>query len=172
MFLVRIKNGRAGSGTCNVEPDHDFIELFQNSKHRIFSVAAPLYREGHSLNEISAMTGIPYSTLNDELKKNKVQLRPNRNVSSRVVFQQKFKSSTPPPYGFTYMGGQLEKDPREYSTLLVIHRQWQLGVSATAIANHLNSKKLKSRSQKTWSRNVILNIIERLENKTIVIERG
>ncbi len=70
------------------------------------------------------------------------------------------------------MGGQLEKDAREYSTLLVIHHQWQLGQSATAIANHLNSKKLKSRSQKSWSRNVILNIIERLENKTVVIERG
>ena len=118
------------------------------------------------------MTGIPYSTLNDELKKNKMQLRPNRSVSPSVIFRQKFKNSTPPPYGFTYMGGRLEKDAREYPTLLVIHRQWQLGQSATAIANHLNSKGLKSRSQKTWSRNVILNIIERLENKTIVIERG
>ena len=118
------------------------------------------------------MTGIPYTTLNTELKKNKVQLRPNKSVSPSIVFQQKFKSSTPPPYGFTYIGGHLEKDAREYPNLLIIHRQWQLGQSATAIANHLNSRKLKSRSQTTWSRNVILNIIERLENKTIVIERG
>ena len=118
------------------------------------------------------MTGIPYTTLNTELKRNNVQLRPNRSVSPSVVFKQKFKSSTPPPYGFTYMGGQLEKDVREYSTLLIIHRQWQLGQSATAIANHLNCKNLKSSSQKAWSRNVILNIIERLENKTIIIERG
>ena len=67
-------------------------------------------QEGHSLNEISTMTGIPYSTLNDELKKNKMQLRPNKSVSPSVVFRQKFKSSAPLPYGFTYMGGQLEKD--------------------------------------------------------------
>lgn len=118
------------------------------------------------------MTGIPYTTLNTELKKNKVQLRTNKSVSPSVVFQQKFKSSTPPPYGFTYIGGQLEKDAREYSNLLIIHRQWQLGQSATAIAKHLNSKKIKSRNQKNWSRNVILNIIERLEKKIIVIERG
>ena len=152
-------------------PDHDFIELFQNSKHRIFATAAPLYQGGHSLREISTMTGIPYTTLNSELKKNKVQLRPNKSVSPAVVFQQKFKSSTAPPYGFTYMGGRLEKDAREYSTLLVIHHHWQLGQSASAISHYLNSKKLKSRSQKAWSRNVILKIIERLENKTIVIER-
>ncbi len=171
-MFSEVTNGRPRSATYNLGRDHDFIELFQNSKHRIFSIAAPLYQDGHSLKEISAMTGISYSTLNDELKKNNVQLRPNKSVSSSVVFQQKFKSSTPPPYGFTYMGGQLEKDGREYPTLLIIHRQWQLGQSATAIANHLNGKKLKSRSQKTWSRNVILNIIERLENKTIAIERG
>jgi hypothetical protein len=69
-----MENGRPGSGTCNHGPDHDFIELFQNSKHRIFSIAAPLYRQSHSLNEISSMTGIPYSTLNYELKKKNVQL--------------------------------------------------------------------------------------------------
>ena len=118
------------------------------------------------------MIGLPYSTLSDVFKRNKMQLRPNKSVSPSVVFRQKFKSSTPPPYGFAYMGGQLEKDAREYSNLLIIHRQWQLGQSATAISHHLNSKKLKSRSQKAWSRNVILKIIERLENKTIIIERG
>ncbi len=85
------ENGRPGSGTCNLTPDHNFIGLIQNSKHRIFSIAAPLCRQGHSLNEISAMTGIPCTTLNSELKKNKVQLRTNRSVSFRSHFEMTLK---------------------------------------------------------------------------------
>jgi hypothetical protein len=60
----------------------------------------------------------------------------------------------------------------EYSTLLVIHKQWQLGRSASAIASYLTSQKICTRMHKEWSRNGILNIIERFENKSIVMEGG
>ncbi len=117
------------------------------------------------------MTGIPWTTIRDELKKNGVTLRPNKSVSTKDIFQQKFKSSTPPPYGFTYIGGQLEKDAREYSALLVIHQQWQLGKTASAIFRYLNKQGFKTRMQKEWSRNAVLNILQRFEDKTITINK-
>ncbi len=116
------------------------------------------------------MTAIPKTTVLTELKRGGMQIRPNKSVSADVVLQQKFKSSAPPPYGFTYIGARLEKDAKEYSTLLVVHQQWQSGTSATAIAHYLNSKNFKTRMQKDWSRNVILNIIQRFENKSITLE--
>jgi hypothetical protein len=106
------------------------------------------------------------------LKKNGVQLRPNRSATIKELFQQKFTSSTPPPFGFTYIGGQLEKDTREYPTLLIIHQQWKLGQTATAITHHLNRLKIRTRMQKSWSRNAIIKIIKRFEDGSITIKKG
>jgi hypothetical protein len=150
---------------------HDFIELFQKSKHRIFSIVGPLYSEGHSLNDMVKMTGIPYSTINQVLRKNGVQMRPKGSVSSKQIFQQKIKSSTPPPFGFTYLGGQLEKDSKEYPTLLVIYQQWRLRQTASAIVRHMNSKGFKTRQLKSWSRTAICNIMKRFEDGTININK-
>lgn len=150
---------------------HDFIELFQKSKHRVFSIVEPLYSEGHSLNDIVKMTGIPYSTINQVLRKNGVQMRPKGSVHSKQIFQQKIKSSTPPPFGFTYIGGQLEKDAKEYPTLLVIYQQWRLGQTASAIVRHMNHKGFKTRQRKLWSRTAICNIIKRFEDGTITLKK-
>ncbi len=151
---------------------HDFIELFHNCKHRIFPIIAPLYSEGHSIRNIAKLTGIPATTINSVLKKNGVQLRTNKSATVKELFQQKFKSSTPPPFGFTYIGGQLEKDTKEFPTLLIIHKQWQLNLTATAITHHLNRLKIKSRMQRRWSRNAIIKIIKRFEDGTITIKKG
>lgn len=151
---------------------HDFIELFQKSKHRIFHIIQPLYSEGHSIRDIAKLTGIPATTINTVLKKNGVHLRSNRSATIKEIFQHKFRSSTPPPFGFTYIGGELEKDTREYPTLLIIHQQWRLGHTATAITHHLNRLKIKTRMQKSWSRNAIIKIIKRFEDGTVTIRKG
>lgn len=164
--------GRPKPKTCKSQDYHDFIELFQKSKRRVFPVIAPLYSEGHSIRNIAKLTGIPATTINTILKKNGVHLRSNRSATVKELFQQKFRSSTPPPYGFTYIGAKLEKDTKEYPTLLIIYQQWQLGHTATAIAHHLNRLKVKTRMQKTWSRNAIIKIIKRFEDGTIIIKKG
>ena len=151
---------------------HDFIELFQKRKNRIFPIINSLYSKGHSIRNIAKLTGVPATTINTILKKNGVQLRSNRAATVKELFQQKFTSSTPPPYGFAYIDGRIEKDAREYSTLLIIHQQWQLGITATAISHHLNKLKIKSRTGKNWSRNAIIKIIKRFEDGTITIKKG
>jgi hypothetical protein len=98
-----------------------------------------------------------------------VTLRQNKAVSSEQILRQKFKSSTPPPFGYMYLEGRLQKDPKEFSTLQIIWKQWKLSKSATSITKYLNSKKIKTRNHKEWKRMTILNILERFENKTIIL---
>lgn len=155
--------------TCNYYFSHDFIELFQEDVSRIFDICSPLYEQGHSLKEISKMTGFPYTSIRDQLFKGGVTLRPNKSVSASEILRHKFKNSSPPPFGYYYLEDQLQKDPKEFPTLQAIWKQWQLGQSATAIMKYLNAKKLKTRNQKEWKRETLLNILERFENKSIVL---
>jgi len=96
-------------------------------------------------------------------------LRPNKSVSADQVLRQSFKSSTPPPFGYLYLEGRLQKDLKEFPVLQIIWKQWKLGQSATAITDYLNKKKFKTRNNKEWKRTTVLNILERFENKSIVL---
>lgn len=148
---------------------HDFIELFQDFISRIFEICSPLYTQGYSLEEVSKQTGFSQTTIRNHLIKGGVTLRPNKAVRSVQVLRQNFKSSTPPPYGYMYLEGKLQKDPKEFPTLQIIWQQWKLGQTATSITEYLNSKKIKTRNQKEWERTTVLNILKRFENKTIIL---
>lgn len=47
-------------------------------------------------------------------------LRPNKSVSFIGNQRQTFKSGAPPPYGYCYLDGALQKDAREYPVLQII----------------------------------------------------
>lgn len=115
------------------------------------------------------MTGFPLSTIRDRLAKGGVTLRTNKSVSATEILRHKFKNSTPPPFGYCYLEGRLQKDAKEFPVLQVIWRQWRLGQSASSIMKHLNTKKLKTRNLKEWKRETILNILERFESKSIIL---
>lgn len=156
------QNGSPLPTTCNSYFEHDFIELFQNSPDRIFAVCKPLYLQGHSLKEIAALTGFPVSTVRSQLVAGGMTLRTNKSVGSTEILRQGFKNSAPPPYGYCYLGGHLQPDPREYPILQIINQQRQLGQSPTAIARYLNSRKFKPRKGKIWKQPTVYYIVQRL----------
>jgi hypothetical protein len=143
---------------------HDFAKYFEKSVENIFAQTAPLYLKGHSLKEISAMTGYAYTTIRDQLVKGGVTLRINKSVSSNEVLRQSFKNSAPPPFGYYYLDGALVKDPKEYLALQMIDQLRLRGESPTAIANRLNDKKVKTRKGNIWKQPTVYNIIQRLNN--------
>lgn len=171
--LVRSSgNDKIGSPllrTCNYYQIHDFVELFQEDISRIFEICSPLYLQGHSLTEVSNLTGFAWTTIRNQLVKGGVTLRPNKAVKSSEILHLKFRSSTPPPYGYVYLEGQLQKDQKEFPVLQIIWNQWRLGQSATNITHYLNDKKIKTRNHGEWKRTTLINILERFENKTITL---
>jgi len=136
---------------------------FENSIEDIFTQTAPLYKKGHSLKEISSMTGLPYSSIRDQLVKGGMSLRINKSVSLTKILCQSFKNSAPPPYGYCYLDGAIFKDPKEYPILQMIEQLCQRGETPTAIANYLNAKKIKTRKGKIWKQPTVFYIIERLK---------
>lgn len=152
--------------TCNSYFQHDFIELFQNSPEGIFAICKPLYLQGRSLKEIVALTGFPYSTVRSQLVAGGLTLRANKSVSSSEILRQRFKNSTPPPYGYCYLDGRLQADPREYPILQIIEQQRRQGQNPTAIALYLNGRKIRPRKGKVWKQPTVYNIIQRLNEQT------
>lgn len=121
--------------------------------------------DGLSINEISSITGNPYSTIRGQLKKNGVTLRINKSVRVSGSSRQQFKSSAPPPYGYCYLNGRLEKDPKEYPVLTIITEQWKQGRTPTEIAKYLCSRKLKTRKGVDWLQAHVFNIVQRLKEE-------
>ncbi len=160
---MNLKRGRPLPTTCKFLQQHDFTEYFEESVENIFAQTAPLYQKGHSLKEISAMTGFPYTTIRDQLVKGGVTLRVNKSVSSTEVLRQSFKNSAPPPFGFYYLDGALVKDPKEYPILQMIDQLRRRGKSPTAIAKNLNDKKIRTRKGKIWKQATVYYIIQRLK---------
>jgi len=159
-----VRNGRPLKITCKFLQQHDFTEYFEDSVENIFAQTAPLYEKGYSLKEISAMTGFPYTTIRDQLIKGGVSLRINKSVSSTEVLRQSFKNSAPPPFGYGYFDGILEKDPKEYPILQMIDQLRRRGETPTAIANKLNDKKIKTRKGNIWKQATVYTIIQRLKD--------
>lgn len=163
--LVAAEFGSPPRTTCNHGQPHDFIEITFDELSEIGPRLKPLYDKGHSLKELSAMTGIPYSTIRSHLVAVGVTLRTNRSVSSNKILRQGFKNSAPPPFGYCYLDGRLEKDPREYPTFQIIREQWRRGQNPTSIARYLNDRKIKTRTGKAWQQPTVFYIIQRLKSE-------
>lgn len=125
-----------------------------------------MYEKGLSVSSISDQTGYALSTIHNCLKKGGLTLRSSTKGNKQDKHRQHFKKFGPPPYGFCYLEGHLEKDPREYFVLQIIRQQWTLKKSLVDIAAYLNGKKIKTRSQKIWRPPIISKIIKRFEEET------
>ncbi len=127
------------------------------------------YKEGYSIEEIAVRMNMPYSTVRTHLVNQGVTLRKNKSVSVSEMSRQTFKNSAPPPYGFCYFEGKIQKDPREFPILQTIEKQMEQGRTPTEIAKHLSSKKLKTRHGKKWQQAHVFNIVRRIKSKTMEV---
>jgi hypothetical protein len=65
------------------------------------------------------------------------------------------------PYGYTYLEGELVKNPGEFKVILLISRLWTSGQSFNAIATTLNSQNIPTRMSKRWTRATVARILKR-----------
>lgn len=98
-----------------------------------------------------------------QLIKQRVTFRPNKSVSFLENQRQTFKSGAPPPYGYCYLDGALQKDSREYPVLQIIDKQRQVGRTPTEIARYLADRKFKTRYGKVWNQALVFNVVQRLK---------
>lgn len=131
------------------------------------------YLSGSSASDIAKLYSCSKQKILSILKKNKINMRPARSVTTRTaVLQQKAKSGARPFYGFCYFEGALAKHTLEFPVLLKIHRLWAEGRSIHQINQELDKHKIKSREGKKWSWAAIRNIVERFEKEILIISKG
>ena len=90
-------------------------------------------------------------------------LRKNKATKKNRIKRQFVVKGGPVPYGYAYLEGKLVVDPKEYKTVLEIHRQRQKMKSDRAIARYLNDQKITTRAGKKWTNEIIKRIIDRHE---------
>ncbi|WP_415062618.1 hypothetical protein [Bdellovibrio sp.] len=154
----------------NNYPAFDIIEFFQKTEPRIFEIAAPLHRKGMSITDIAEHTGFKRTAIWNCLKSRKEELRSQSPVPFKRWRERPGKSQARPPYGYCYLQGEVVKHSQEYPVLLFIHNLWKRGASIGSIVLALQDRGIKSRMGKSWSYNVIKEILKRLEGKIVVID--
>lgn len=63
-------------------------------------------------------------------------------------------------------------DPKEFVNLQLIHELWKTGTNPNRISDNLNAKKIRPRCAQKWNRNSIVKIINRFENKSVILKSG
>ena len=164
-----VLNGSHLPTTCNLSQVHDFVGIQVHLISHENADFKALYEQGHSIKEIAKQYATPFTTVRSHLVRLGVTLRPNKSVSFLGNIRQTFKSGAPPPYGYCYLEGRLQKDPREYPILQMIEKQRQLGRTPTEIAHFLDGKKLKTRHGVSWKQAHVFNIVQKLKNKQITL---
>jgi len=131
------------------------------------------YLSGSSASDIASLYSCSKQKILKILKKSKINMRPARTVTTRTaMLQQKAKSGARPFYGFCYFEGALTKHSTEFPVLLKIHRMWADGRTIHQINQELDKHKIKSREDKKWSWAAIRNIVQRFEQKILIIKNG
>ncbi|RYZ77852.1 MAG: hypothetical protein EOP05_00010 [Proteobacteria bacterium] len=161
------KNGWGHNRTGNVFYPLDFIGFQPKQSISIIDEIRPLYSNGLSVSDISEQTGHGRTAIWKCLKAELTELRPQGPVSFDRWRKGRGKTRARPPYGFCYFQGEVIKSPTEYPTLLLIQSLKKRGASISTIMDTLASKKLKSRTGKLWSYNVIKSILRRFDDGTI-----
>lgn len=137
----------------------DFIEFFNIRSTRIIETIAPLYKQGLSLTDIAAQTGIGRSSIYKSLRANRETLRPQVSVPFDRWRKGNGKTRNKPPYGWCFYQGGIIQDPREYPTVQLIESLWKQGKTVGEIVRELNGKGYRSRMGKDWGYGVVRGII-------------
>lgn len=164
LFRNDFGEGRSGWGnrqTRNLKQPLVFIEFRVDSSRGIYDEIAPLYDQGLSISDIADQTGFGRTAIWKTLKTHGIDLRPQTPVTFERWRQGRGKTRARPPYGFCYFQGEVIKDPKEYPVLQLILNLKALGESLGGIQRTLEKKKLRSRTGKPWSYNVIKAVASR-----------
>lgn len=102
----------------------------------------------------------------------RIELRPNIATPFFKKKREAGKSNVRPPYGFCYFQGKVVPDQKEYENLMLIYQLWKSGTNPNRLADTLTEKKIQPRLAKSWNRNSVINILNRFENKQIILKGG
>lgn len=148
------------------------IELPESERQAINLKFAELYKTGHSLRDISKITGRAKSVIQRSLASMEIELRPNVATPFFTRKKEAGKSNIRPPFGFCYFQGKVVPDQKEYENLMLLYQLWKSGTNPNRIADILTEKKIQPRIAKSWNRNSVINILNRFENKQITLKGG
>ncbi len=90
-----------------------------------------------SVVEISKLTDWPYSTIKNAIQK--------FNLSRK-------RESRHERFGWKKINGQLAEHKSEQNTIQVVINMRERGISFPAIAQHLNSRNIKTKLKKSWTK--------------------
>lgn len=130
----------------------------------IFEKAAPFYENGLSLREISKKLDVPKTSLRKALIEGGVVLRDSNRGLTKKDSQSIRRHIGVAPYGYCVINGLLVEVPKEQETVKLVMQLKSAGRNLTAIAKHLNSHKIKTRSSGKWDHSIVRSIINRYEN--------
>ncbi len=133
---------------------------------------AQLYNKGFSLNHISQQTGKAKSVIRENLVRAGIELRSNVAIPISKMKSEGGKTNIRPPYGFYYFQGQIVPDQNEHENLIGYYRLWKADANPNRISDQMNEKKVSPRIAKFWNRNSSVNILNRFEQKQIVLKVG
>jgi hypothetical protein len=115
-----------------------------------FQRNASLFIKKVTLCVVSKLTGVPVSSIFDELKRQKVKLRSAND-----------RRKTNPPFGYAYLKGQLVINPTEYKTVQIILDLSESGMRPYHIEKYLNDKQIPTRKGGRWFSRIVTNIIDK-----------
>lgn len=147
--------------TGNRQAPLDFIEFFQKSSIEFNEKIFECYKKGQSITQISNELSLTRHKVFKVIKEHKECTKTSNTFSMRLWKQRKERSKIRPSYGFCMFEGQIVKDPKEYPHLQLILNLWKQGMDISSIVRELEKKKVKSRTGKSWSYNVIKSLIQR-----------
>ena len=175
---LKIRPKKIGDPSPALDKRHQLLEFKPYSfisRNRISSetsiLIAEKYKNGSSLGQIAKLLGCSKSKIRTELKKAQVIIRPSVTQETNQRPINSFKQNALPYYGFCYFEGEINKDPREFPVLLKIHLMWSQGRNANDVTKALNQAKILSRKGKLWSWAAVKNILNRFDNKKIILTK-
>jgi hypothetical protein len=156
---------------AGISQAHDLISIPELTEQGIISEIVPKYESGHSLPEISRITGVPRTSVRDILIRAGVSFRSaskrNKASEQRGSGQVRWNS----PYGFKYERGRLVPHPQEFETLWFILKWSKEEMSFEDISKKLNTQKLRPRSATSWTRFTVRQIIKWHQTNPEVIRK-
>jgi len=106
------------------------------------------------------MTSVPRTNVRSHLIRGGVSLKPSTHAPAGGDERHSGQVRWNSPYGFQYNKGKLVPHPQEFETLRLILDQFNEASTYEEVAAKLNTKKLRPRSAKQWTRFTVRQIVK------------